>query len=257
MIKVFSFVGTCSGEGSRTAQFSNMVGEGLRTHGSKVGENVVYESIRGDELRLEFCRGCESCFKKGVCPLDESDDMKVLKQKIKKADVFLFCSPVYLSTLTGVAKAVLDRMAYWAHTMEIAGKPTAVLVTTSNNHGKETVDLIADALLSMGVSLAYAGYASRHRGEPNINLPEQMAPEVDKICKALLDCLSDPSAYVTAGQDAVFAYWSKTMRRARIIDELIGQKSSEQVLVWERRGLQDYGSLSAYLNDRRRTHSVV
>ena len=247
MIKVFSFIGTCSGEGSHTAKFSDMVGEKLQVLGSKAGATVEYECVRGDELRLEFCRGCENCFKRGSCPLDESDDMGTLKRKIKEADILLFCSPVYLGTLTGVAKTVLDRLAYWSHRMELAGKPTAVLVTTSNNHGEETVDLIAESLHSMGVSLAYAGFACRHKGEVNINLPEQIGPETDRVCEVLFDCLRGPAAYVTAGQDILFAYWKKTMRQARAFANLIGQEPSAEALVWKRRGFQDYDSLSSYL----------
>ena len=90
----------------------------------------------------------------------------------------------------------------------------------------------------------------RHRGEVNINLPEQIDPEVDRICTALLDCLHDPTAYVTAQQDIAFAYWNKTMRQARVLASLIGQEPSAEALVWERRGYHDYASLSAYLQNK-------
>lgn len=249
-IKVFSFIGTCSGEASHTAKFSDMVAARLEALASERGMGVSYESVRGDELRLEFCRGCEGCFKRGICPLDEADDMKMLKRKIEESDIFLFCSPVYLGTMSGVAKTALDRMACWAHTMELAGKPVAVLVTTSNNHGQETVVLIAESLSCMGASLAYAGHVCRHAGEVNINLPEQIGPEVDKIGEALLDCLRDPAACVTAAQDVAFVYWKKTMRQARVFANMIGQEPSAEALVWERRGFEDYGSLSAYLRAR-------
>ena len=244
-IKVFSFIGTCSGAASRTAAFSALVGAKLQAMGSERGMDVAYESIRGDEIRLAFCRGCESCFRRGVCPLDESDEMGMLKRSIKEADIFLFCSPVYLGTLTGVAKAVLDRMAYWSHTMELAGKPTAVLVTTSNNHGTETADLLAESRSFMGASLAYAGQACRHTGGVNLYLSEQIDPETDRICEALLDCLREPGAYVTAKQDMAFAYWKQTMRQARAFARLIGQEPSAEALAWERRGLQDFDSLSS------------
>ena len=87
------------------------------------------------------------------------------------------------------------------------------------------------------------------RGEVNINLPEQIGPEVDRVCRSLLDCLRDPSAYVTAVQDAVYAYWNRTMSRARIMGKCIGKEPSEEALVWERRGLQDHSSLSSYVRN--------
>ncbi len=242
-IRIFSFVGSQAGEKSRTARFSDRVARKLK---QRFPEPVEYERLTGADISLDFCLSCQSCFRTGECPADTGDDLPLLKQKMLAADILFFCSPVYTGSMSATAKAVFDRLAYWTHRAEIAGKTAAVLVTTSNNHGKETVAEIADTLRHMGASIAYAGFVSTH-DQPNLYLEEDMEPETDKICDAILDCYRDPVKYITPGQDNTFAYLSQIYRRQKRFDDRFGLTSSAEVRIAAERGFTDCRSLREYV----------
>lgn len=246
-MRVFSFVASCRGTESVTARFSDLAADRLATHAAKIGETVEYERIRGDQLSVGFCRSCENCFRKGVCPLDRSDDLSMLKQKILEADILLFCSPVYAGTMSGMAKAVIDRLAYWMHRGELAGKTAAALVTTSNNFGDETAQQLGFALRMMGAAVAYEGAVSRHIGRVNIHLPNQLDPELDSLSESLFSCYQDPAAYIDSSQDRNFAARSREYRHARAITDLADIEPRSEMLVWEERGFLRYPSLSDYV----------
>ena len=247
MIRVFSFVGSCAGEASFTARLSDMAAERLRLLAEAGGESVEYERVTGADIRIDFCRSCDSCFKKGFCPLDSGDDMAALKQKILDADVLFFCTPVYLGTMSGFAKCVMDRISYWAHRFELAGKTAAVLVSTSNSYGKETADWLKKCLQYMGASVAYSGAACRHQGTPNIHLPSQIEPELDAAAENILACLASPESFVEHWQDRHYWHWNWLNQKTRTFMDLIGEEPPEEVIVRERSGQLDFGSLQEYI----------
>ena len=232
-----------------TARFSDLAAKRLALRAAEIGVSVDYEYIRADQLRIDFCRGCESCFREGVCPLDCHDDLGTLKQKMLEADVLLFCSPVYTGSLSGSAKAVIDRLGYWTHREELAGKTAAALVTTSHSHGDQTAEQLAHALRAMGAAVAYAGSVSRHFGPVNFYLPDQLEPELDKICEKLLDCRRDPAAYIREEQDRAFAALNQHFRQSRLFSELTETKPRRELLVWEERGFARYASLSGCIRE--------
>ncbi len=245
-MKIFSFVGSQAGERSGTAHFSDMVGEKLKARLEEKGETVEYERLTGADVHLDFCRSCKACFNKGQCPADEGDDIPLIKQKLLEADVVFFCSPVYAGSMSATCKAVVDRLAYWTHREELAGKTAAVLVTTSGNHGEETVAEIVDTMQYMGVSMAYGGYVNTH-DRPNIYLKEDMDPETDKIVAAILDCLENPVKYITPKQNMSFYYFSRSYNQQKRISEIIGSEPTAEVKVCAERNFMHYKNLQEYV----------
>lgn len=247
MIKLFSFIASCSGSGSNTARFSELAAARLAGHAAALGVAIEYEAMTGDGIHIDFCRSCESCFDRGICPLDSCDDMAVLKQKMLTADMLMFCSPVYAGGMSGLAKSVIDRLAYWCHRFELAGKPAAILATASQNLGSETLSDIEKPISCMGASLACTSCAYRHSGHPGLHNSEEMNTELDRISRSLLDCLEDPAAYITAEQEAGFRYYRSMYRAARVYADIIGTQPKEETIVFEQRGLADHGSLAEYV----------
>ena len=248
MIRVFSIVSSCSGENGITAGFSNMVAEKLSQRAADLGESIEYECITGDTIRLSFCRSCNNCFNQGVCPLDKTDDMAKIKEKLLAADIIFFCSPVYLAGMSGFAKCVIDRMAYVARRFELAGKTAAVLVSTSYSYGKETAEEIKKALQFMGASVAYAGYVCRSRNNPNIYIPEQMDKLTDEISDRLLASLEGPGRFIEVWQDQAFIIRKKINRRALLMNEIAGVDIPDEVKVCTERGYGQYKTLSEYVS---------
>lgn len=250
-MKVFSFVASCAGERSHTAKFSDMTAERLAVYAEKCGETIEYERITGEHIKLDFCRSCENCFDRGICPLDERDDMALVKQKLLEADIILFCSPVYIGSMSGLMKCALDRLSYWTHRYELAGKTAAVLVTTSNNHGLETVSSIEEAVRSFGVSLAYSGCVYRHGEEPSLSKEQDMDRVLDEICSRLMDCVAQPDKYIDQKQNLGFYMSNKMRRQSRALADLVGGEPANEVLVCEQRGILRFNTLSQYVKAMR------
>lgn len=194
VIRIFSFAASCAGERSKTAAFSARLAQVFTEIAEKEGLRVEYEQMTGADLRLNYCRSCESCFMKGVCPLDEQDDGALLKQKILDADIFFFGSPVYLWQMSGIAKTVLDRISYWAHRFELIGKPCAVFSTTDSSHGPEVAAELHKLLGFTGAVVVNAGTCD-YRG-----------PGIDPLITAekLLQVWKDPASGVGVLQQSAF-----------------------------------------------------
>lgn len=255
MIRILLFTGSRRGRHSHTAYFSKLVADHLCAIAETEGVSADYELITGEECRPEYCLGCENCFKRGVCPLDSVDDLWELKQKILECDILLFGSPVYCASMSGLSKTVLDRMGYWTHRFELAGKPTAVLVTTSGSFGQETADAISLLFKAMGASVAYAGYAVRHYGEPNLNLPEVIGPETERIAQKLWDCYLHPEAYIQPSQESAFRYFKRKAMQVKALSELLEKDMpAEKAVIYERRmfDYETYTDYVRYLTQQRR-----
>jgi multimeric flavodoxin WrbA len=63
-------------------------------------------------LKIAECNGCNRCKKEGTrklpCPAHD-DDMTPLYERLGSADGFLFASPVYYGSVTGIMKLFMDR----------------------------------------------------------------------------------------------------------------------------------------------------
>ncbi len=70
---------------------------------------VDYKKFYPHKMNINYCRACLTCWFKtpGKCVFN--DDMKILKQEIEEADVFILASPVYIDGFSAPVKAVLDR----------------------------------------------------------------------------------------------------------------------------------------------------
>lgn len=90
--------------------------------------DVEYEVVALNDYRLETCRGCQLCFKKGeeFCPLH--DDRDELIKKIEASDGIVFASPNYSFQVSGLMKAFLDRLGFVFHRPRFHGKTFTSIV---------------------------------------------------------------------------------------------------------------------------------
>jgi len=109
------------------------------------------ELVNLAELKIAECNGCGRCKKEGTrklpCPA-HNDDMTPLYGKLASADGFLFASPVYYGSVTGIMKMFMDRFLPFYYesgsTSELKGalrfKPAgAIAVGGDRNDGIEAV----------------------------------------------------------------------------------------------------------------------
>ncbi|UAL58336.1 flavodoxin family protein [Clostridium sporogenes] len=109
----------------------------------------VYNSIEADKVKVSVytardininrCEGCSGCFLTGKCFLDEKDDMKIIKEKMLKADIIILASPVYAHHVSGDMKIFIDRISHWTHLLRLSGK-VGIAVSTSGGNGLELVN---------------------------------------------------------------------------------------------------------------------
>jgi len=72
------------------------------------------EYIRLRDLNIAPCIECNSCYKKGVCVVE--DDYQMLSSKILEADRLIFATPIFFMTFCAQAKTLIDRcQCLWAH----------------------------------------------------------------------------------------------------------------------------------------------
>jgi multimeric flavodoxin WrbA len=104
-MKVLAVVGT-SRKSGLTAKLCGAVLEGAAEKGFRT------EMINLYDYRIEFCRGCWGCARKGECVL--RDDFALIFEKVKEADVIVLGSPCYWGNVSGIMKAFFDRHTGYA-----------------------------------------------------------------------------------------------------------------------------------------------
>ena len=72
----------------------------------EAGHEVEYISLKGKEIK--YCIGCLSCQSKGACVL--KDDVAEIMDKVKKAEIIVFATPIYYYEMSGQMKTLLDRL---------------------------------------------------------------------------------------------------------------------------------------------------
>ena len=246
MIKIFSFIASCAGEKSRTLIYSNALADAFTRQAKAIGEKVSYESLTGDKLKINFCRSCNNCFKKGVCPLAGTDDVEGLKEKFLAADIIFFGTPVYLGDISGVARCVFDRISYWAHRFELAGKVVAVFSTASNNHMQETADRLKEFFEYMGAVVATSSYGVTNEGYPNLYLEHELNPAVDEVSKNILNVWQNPTLNINEKIEKYFAIRNHMMKRALLYEELTGVKPWDEFIVCHSRGMENFPTYAEY-----------
>ena len=71
------------------------------------------EYIRLRDLNVAPCIECNSCYKKGVCVVE--DDYQMLSSKMLEADRLILATPIFFMTVCAQAKALIDRcQCLWA-----------------------------------------------------------------------------------------------------------------------------------------------
>lgn len=74
------------------------------------GENHEVEIISVADYKVNPCIGCNSCFTREGNNCFQDDDMKIIYDKLKSADMLVIASPVYFYGISAQLKAIIDRL---------------------------------------------------------------------------------------------------------------------------------------------------
>jgi len=142
-----------------TARIVQMIGAQLEAIAAQQGEALTFETLYLGELDIRPCRGCRTCFDRGEerCPL--KDDVPAIKAKIDAADGVILASPVYVDDVNGIAKNLIDRLAYVCHRPAFAGKCAYTIATVGSSPTNHALRTMNTALFTWGFHLVgQAGY---------------------------------------------------------------------------------------------------
>ena len=76
--------------------------------GAEKNNNVEVVSVA--DYKINPCIGCNSCFDRAGHECFQQDDMQVVYDKLKCADVIVVASPVYFYGVSAQLKAIIDRL---------------------------------------------------------------------------------------------------------------------------------------------------
>ena len=95
---------------------------------AQAGHKVEQISLRGKEI--QFCRGCFVCQTTKRCVI--RDDADQIEQKMEKADVLVFATPIYYYEMSGQMKTMLDR-GNPLYTTDYAFRDVYLICTAAEN----------------------------------------------------------------------------------------------------------------------------
>jgi len=122
MRKVLGIIGSPRRNGNTHILMSRIL-EGARQAGAAAEELFL------DNLRIEECDGCHSCWAADDC--SKNDDMAAVYPRIIDSDVLVFGTPVYWYGPTALMKGFIDRLVYFnspEHRAKIRGKAAVMAI---------------------------------------------------------------------------------------------------------------------------------
>ena len=90
----------------RVRSNSDLLAEQFMKGAESAGHQVEKVELLGKQIA--FCLGCFACAKLGRCVID--DDVNGIMEKVMKADVIVWATPIYYYEMSGQMKTLIDRM---------------------------------------------------------------------------------------------------------------------------------------------------
>lgn len=143
-MKKLLFVNGSNNKFSVTGKIGMEILKGLKNE-------YIVNDIMLSKHNIDYCIGCECCFKKGKCSIDHKDKFYNIRDELKKSDILIFASPVYEHSVSGKMKSFFDRLAVYCHTLELSGKLGIALVSTANSGEHIVSSYIKNIQQSMGI----------------------------------------------------------------------------------------------------------
>ncbi|MFC2060393.1 flavodoxin family protein [Chloroflexota bacterium] len=95
------------------------------------------------------CDGCGSCRQTDVCHIQ--DDMKSIYKQLETVDGIIFGSPVYFSSVSAQAKAIMDRTYLFLKDKRLKGKVAAPILAVRRVGGTQARNLLYGYFMTQGM----------------------------------------------------------------------------------------------------------
>lgn len=202
-------------------------------------EQVDVEIFYLSELRVTPCVECETCFRYGMCPLDEKDDMKRIKQRILDSDYIIWGSGILLHNVNSLMNQFLERISAWVHLFRMAGIGSTVLLTTSTNGYTPVISYMKKILSFMGSSIDDVTVLT-YQEFINTELYDEV---VRNTVGYILPVLREEKMLASNElQERIF----QAMKQVVLTDQL----SEYEASYWEKEGILSYDSFGEYIRNK-------
>ena len=239
MKKVFAYIGSQMREKSCTAALARRI---LEEAAKKLEGGLEYEVVTPDQVTVLPCKGCCNCFRYCECPQDQLDDMAAIKEKMLAADFIIWGSPVYAHQVSGQTKIFIDRISYWFHLLQLAGKKGLVLSTTSGSGYREVLHYLSKLMYYTGMK-PVGGYNVNAYLQGSFADPNDLEQKVEKAADLICRHLQDPAVKVNKLLEEIFQANKQQILAAREL------KPGEYAF-WESRDYLDCGSFQELLTKK-------
>lgn len=123
---------------------SNTLAEQFIKGAEEVGHNVKVLDVA--HMNIHPCQGCDACGMRGNCV--QNDDMQIVEQKMRSADMVAFVSPIYYFGMSAQLKLVIDR--FYSFNSSISGKGLkTVLIAAAWDSNPKTLGYLKDHYLGI------------------------------------------------------------------------------------------------------------
>ena len=129
-MKIIAIQSSPKRKNSNTLKLVEAALEGAREAGADT------EVIDITRLKINYCKGCVTCYKDGIC--HQKDDYNAIIEKMIAADGIILSSPNYIDNITAQLKTLFDRSANFIHEQLLDGK-YGLSITTSGSGNDEFV----------------------------------------------------------------------------------------------------------------------
>lgn len=101
MYKNILILSTSPRKGGNSEALADAFAEGAREAGHNAEKICLYDK------NIQFCKGCLACQKTQKCVIQ--DDANAIVERMIRADVVVFATPIYFYEMSGQMKTLLDR----------------------------------------------------------------------------------------------------------------------------------------------------
>ncbi len=106
-MKILAINGSHSGKRGYTHFLIEKIFAGAKDAGA------VCEEITLAKLKINICKGCSVCNTEKhlqECIYEEKDDVAMIFNKMREADIIIYATPIYVFNMSGLLKVFLDRI---------------------------------------------------------------------------------------------------------------------------------------------------
>jgi len=144
-------------------------------------KEVETDYVHLADLKMEYCKGCEVCYKTGECII--KDDAEQLAQKMRDVDAVILGSPTYAENVTGLMKTFIDR-GHFVMEQALAHKYT-IVVATGENYGKQEVAKILRKLVLYSGGRNCGSIALNVEFDKGLKIDDKLQRKIENCCEKL------------------------------------------------------------------------